>query len=458
MYKGATVRQLLLAMLIALCGAYPHASGGSYLFMWAGDAARAASDFLAVIDASPASPRYGRSSSHRLRPARRAPHPHITPSMRCQPTGTCWRTAFTRDARGCSTCRQPLTSDAFITSFGDVAGFSHPHSFIRLANGRVLATFQYRAQLAGQTGQRTRDDAARRRSLDRRPRGDGRTRAVPSDPPAPSDPAIKDRSDLSVQRAADAGLRSRGLDNHRHGRSEQGGDVGVGAVLATVAISRCGGASPCRRALAATNTSSPASRACCPMDSSVYIHTFNCGLYLLRGVRTVPTRKRAFVTAFQGKNCGVACPDRSLLDCRPCRTRTRSLPSTSPNPERPREVSTLAVGEDEEPHWISIDSAGRRIVLNSSGGGRRATGCSSSTSTLPMDGFRSTSGFATRAAHGPASGLTGKSLAARIHRKRPFRTGRSSRAEGLPPISAQVRALMAASPRSRDGSGIRRDP
>ena len=58
-YKGATVRQLLLAMLIALCGAYPHASGGSYLFMWAGDAARAASDFLAVIDASPASPRYG---------------------------------------------------------------------------------------------------------------------------------------------------------------------------------------------------------------------------------------------------------------------------------------------------------------------------------------------------------------------------------------------------------------
>ena len=39
------------------------------------------------------------------------------------------------------------------------------------------------------------------------------------------------------------------------------------------------------------------------------------------------------------------------------------------NPERPREVSTLAVGEDEEPHWISIDSTGRRIVLNSSGSG-----------------------------------------------------------------------------------------
>ena len=32
---------------------------GPYLFVWAGDDARRASDFLGVIDANPASPKYG---------------------------------------------------------------------------------------------------------------------------------------------------------------------------------------------------------------------------------------------------------------------------------------------------------------------------------------------------------------------------------------------------------------
>ena len=28
---------------------------------------------------------------------------------------------------------------------GDLAGFSHPHTYLRLSNGNVLATFQYKA-------------------------------------------------------------------------------------------------------------------------------------------------------------------------------------------------------------------------------------------------------------------------------------------------------------------------
>lgn len=39
------------------------------------------------------------------------------------------------------------------------------------------------------------------------------------------------------------------------------------------------------------------------------------------------------------------------------------------DPEHPREVSSLVVGEDEQPHWISIDPSGRRAVLNSGGSG-----------------------------------------------------------------------------------------
>jgi hypothetical protein len=31
-----------------------------------------------------------------------------------------------------------------ITAFGDAAGYSHPHTFVRLADGNVLATYQYK--------------------------------------------------------------------------------------------------------------------------------------------------------------------------------------------------------------------------------------------------------------------------------------------------------------------------
>ena len=38
----------------------PKFEGSSYLFVWAGDAARHSTDFLAVIDANSSSPSYGR--------------------------------------------------------------------------------------------------------------------------------------------------------------------------------------------------------------------------------------------------------------------------------------------------------------------------------------------------------------------------------------------------------------
>src|SRR5678816_4079458 len=41
-----------------------------------------------------------------------------------------------------------------------------------------------------------------------------------------------------------------------------------------------------------------------PDGKSVYIHTFNCGLYLLRGIDTV-SPVASFIRSFQGKNCGV---------------------------------------------------------------------------------------------------------------------------------------------------------
>jgi hypothetical protein len=37
------------------------------------------------------------------------------------------------------------------------------------------------------------------------------------------------------------------------------------------------------------------------------------------------------------------------------------------DPEHPRHVSSVALGDDEEPHWLAIDASGRRLVVNSGG-------------------------------------------------------------------------------------------
>jgi hypothetical protein len=104
-----------------------------------------------------------------------------------------------------------------------------------------------------------------------------------------------------------------------------------------------------------------------PDGRSVYIHTFNCGLYLLRDLNR-PRLTVKFVKGFEGKMCGVpiltshywlqTVPDAHAL-----------VALDIADPEHPREVSRLDLGADEQPHWIAIDSSNRRIVLNSSGDG-----------------------------------------------------------------------------------------
>ena len=38
--------------------------------------------------------------------------------------------------------REPL-HPSLVTSFGDLDGYMHPHTYVRLSNDHVLATFQY---------------------------------------------------------------------------------------------------------------------------------------------------------------------------------------------------------------------------------------------------------------------------------------------------------------------------
>jgi hypothetical protein len=115
------------------------AEPGHYLFAWAGDTAGHSEDFIAVIDADPHSPSYGKLVASAPSGIRSQQVHHTEYWM---PAGGL---LFANDHLAGKTIvmdvRDPLRPKVH-AAFADLAGFSHPHSFLRLPNGHVLASFQ----------------------------------------------------------------------------------------------------------------------------------------------------------------------------------------------------------------------------------------------------------------------------------------------------------------------------
>jgi hypothetical protein len=143
----ATVATLLFTPF--LTGA---AAPGHYLFAWAGDPTGRGEDFIVVIDADPDSPGYGKlvASAASGLPTRQVHHTEYW-----MPAGGL---LFANDHKAGRTVvidlRDPLHPHAH-AAFGDLDGFSHPHSFLRLPNGHVLASFQVEGHMGHGSGRET---------------------------------------------------------------------------------------------------------------------------------------------------------------------------------------------------------------------------------------------------------------------------------------------------------------
>jgi len=258
---------------------------------------------------------------------------------------------------------QPL-QPRILTSFGDVAGYSHPHTFIRLANGHVLTTFQYRAEPGNalhETGHDTVPETVEH-STGGLVEMDERGRPVRSG--SASDAAIQDKwiypySVLPLPAFDRAVSTTTDMDEANAKATSEWVQFWR---LSDLRLLRSIALKPGPRGDENRFTGEPR---LLPDEQSIYIHTFNCGLYLLRGVdRPEPTV--SFVRAFEGKDCGVPIlTGHYWLQTVPEAHALIALDIA--NPEHPREVSRVTVGDDERPHWISIDPTGRRIVLNSGG-------------------------------------------------------------------------------------------
>lgn len=124
-------------------GSSPKVSGvadGRYLFVWAGDLAKQGHDFLTVIDANPSSTTYGRMVSA-VETYQVTVRPHHT-EYTMPASGLLFANDHDAGSSFVFDVRDPLRP-RLTTTFNDMASFAHPHSYVRLPNGHVLATFQH---------------------------------------------------------------------------------------------------------------------------------------------------------------------------------------------------------------------------------------------------------------------------------------------------------------------------
>jgi hypothetical protein len=265
-----------------------------------------------------------------------------------------------------------------LTSFGPKAGFSHPHSYVRMANGDVLATFQY----AEGTAVSGHDHGAMASS-------------------AAAPPAVKAGADASKKAALTGGLvlmTERGdiirSASARDASGESSAFLYPYHVLPLPALDRALSTTTDMddKNLLATSEwvqlwrlsdltllktfALPAGPRgdehqltgeirLLPDGRSAYVHTFKCGLYLVRDLDQAQPRA-TFVKSFQGKDCGVPVISGHFW-LQPVPEAHALVSVDISNPEAPREVSTVTFGNDEGPHWVSLDAAGRRAVVNSAG-------------------------------------------------------------------------------------------
>lgn len=343
------MRNLRCIVLLFFCAVQGYAQKentqtNSYLFVWAGDDAKKSSDFLAVLDGDPKSPHYGQAVASVAVPGPSGT-PHHTESQ-MPADGFLLANAFESGRTVLFDLHDPL-HPALSTSFGDLDGYMHPHTYIRLPNGHILATFQYHG----------RHD----------PKSDGgglvefdeRGHIIRSG--SALDPAAKAELIRPYSLVALPGLNRAVSTNTSMHRASDGdtrtvqvwrlSDLKLLRTLTLPAGPRGG------------EQLMPGEPRLLADGKTVLIHTFRCGLYQLDGVDGGQPSIHHLKT-FDGEICAVPLQIghywvQTLFSAHALAAYDIS------DLAHIREVSRITFDDKQKPHWISPDADNRRIILNS---------------------------------------------------------------------------------------------
>lgn len=354
-------RLMALAVAVVFSSAAKPSSSHAYLYVWAGDAEHKASDFLGVVDADPASPHYGALLAA-VPVGATGTIPHHT-ELEMPANRHLLVNGFVAGRTWLFDLSKPL-QPRVTAEFREVGGFSFPHTFVRLANGHVLGTFQYAGgeatpplhdmEMMGKVKPQTHSTGGLV-ELDERGHaihsGSAADEAATHLPLHPYSVLPLPQFNLAISTTTDMDVSDTEPVNH----FVQFWRLPDLKLMRTLALS------PGPRGDEHKLTGEPKLLP----DGSVYVHTFSCGLYLLRDISGAqPSAK--FVYAFEGMDCGVpVVAGHYWLQPVPAIHGLVALDIA--DPEHPKEVSRVRVADDEEPHWLAIDSTGRRLIMNSGG-------------------------------------------------------------------------------------------
>jgi hypothetical protein len=347
-----TIKGVLSAVILAVaaCGPRPAVQGNpapEFLYLWTGSADSTQPDFLAVLDVTEDSARYGRLVTTLPVPGlRNAPH-HTEHEMPAD------RQLF---ANGFGTGQSfifDLTDPArprLASQFGDIEGYSHPHSFLRLPDGHVLATFQMRHEPAGMmpgglveltpAGKPLRSRSANTPGLD------PKTRVYSAGIVPALDRIVTTTTDMA--------------DDYPASRQLQIWRLSDLAPLHTITL---------RDGPAGDESMLTAEPRVLSDGQTVLVSTFACGLYLMEGLESEAPSAR-LVASFPRKT-GTYCAipvisGHYYLVTVPAWNAVVSLDISDPS--APREASRVTLGPDDVPHWISMSADQRRVVITGYGG------------------------------------------------------------------------------------------
>ena len=357
----------LTALTLFLVSATPATAeaqqkAGHYLFVWSGDQKKAGNDFLAVIDADPASPTYGHlvtSVATDLVSVR----PHHT-EYQMSTNGMLFANDFDAGRTFVFDLRDP-THPKVAAEFGDRDGYAFPHSFVRLPDGHVLATFQYRSGAMPMAGDMM--DGATERSgaitgglveLD----DSGRALRSGSSADANWPDAALEPYSLAVLPNIDRVLVTNSpMQNDAPFRS----NTAQLWRLSDLKLLKTFHLDPGEQLYAHI---SPEEARIGP-DGAVYIQTLSCGLERVTGLAD-DKPKAQLVHTFPGSWCGVPTFVGHYL--------VQSVPDIHgfvvldmTDGAHPREVSRLVISRDYAAHWTGFDRETGRIVVTSGREGDR---------------------------------------------------------------------------------------
>ena len=344
-----SVTAVVAALVACTSVANAQSPAPAYLYVWSGTADTSQhAAFMAAFDLRPGTATTGKIVKVVYAGPGNGPH-HTEHQLEADGV------LFANDFGSGTTFRFDLATPGdpkLLGSFTTAGPYAYPHSFVRLANGDRLATYQKKIDGSEPGG-----------LVELKP--DGTALRWASAAPANGDSTQLVPYSLDVLATMDRVVSTSTSMTEITGVHVQVWQLSDLKLLQTIEVPIAG-----EHALHASHDADhhmlPGEPRTLADGKTVMFGTFTCGLYRVTDVATAP--KVDFVYSFPGKWCAVPVVVGKYWVWTVPELRSVVALDVS-NPAKPKEVSRLMLGESMEPHWMAKDESGTRLVVNTGGHG-----------------------------------------------------------------------------------------